>query len=221
MKQIRRRLTFANIVACIALFVALGSASYAATQLPKNSVGTKQIKKNAVTTAKIKSRAVTTAKIKSHAVTAAKIKQGAVGGASLADGAVSGAKLQANSITGANVQDNSLTGADIDQSSLTSVKAGNVIGVAMNADCTAAIPLPSGVSTVTIEGGYGCAVTFPFSVIQCVATATPSLRQHGEAILVERTVQTIRDPAVPDEISTAAFTIGMHSPMALDLTLVC
>jgi hypothetical protein len=41
MKQIRKRLTFANVVSCIAPFVALGGASYAATQLPKNSVGTK------------------------------------------------------------------------------------------------------------------------------------------------------------------------------------
>lgn len=53
-KGIRQRLTFANVVACIALFVALGSGAYAATQLPKNSVGSKQIKKNAVNSAKVK-----------------------------------------------------------------------------------------------------------------------------------------------------------------------
>ena len=43
MKQLRQRLTFANVVSCIALFVALGGVSYAATQLPKNSVGAKQL----------------------------------------------------------------------------------------------------------------------------------------------------------------------------------
>ena len=46
MKQLRQRLTFANVVSCIALFVALGGVSYAATQLPKNSVGAKQLKRN-------------------------------------------------------------------------------------------------------------------------------------------------------------------------------
>jgi hypothetical protein len=51
--QISRRLTFANVVACIALFVALGGVGYAATQLPKNSVGTRQLKNGAVTAAKI------------------------------------------------------------------------------------------------------------------------------------------------------------------------
>jgi hypothetical protein len=54
----RPRLTFANVVSCIALFVALGSGAYAATQLPKNSVGSKQIKKNAVKSAKVKDRSL-------------------------------------------------------------------------------------------------------------------------------------------------------------------
>ena len=54
MKTMRTRLTFANVISCLALFVALSGASYAATQLPKNSVGAKQLKKNAVTGIKVK-----------------------------------------------------------------------------------------------------------------------------------------------------------------------
>jgi hypothetical protein len=61
-------LTFANVVSCLALFVALGGSAFAATQLAKNSVGSKQLKKNAVTTAKIKKEAVTGAKIKLSSV---------------------------------------------------------------------------------------------------------------------------------------------------------
>ncbi|HZD88070.1 MAG TPA: hypothetical protein VE088_08710 [Gaiellaceae bacterium] len=61
------------VVSLIALFVALGGTTYAATSLPKNSVGTKQLKKNAVTAPKIKKNAVTSPKIKNGAVTAAKI----------------------------------------------------------------------------------------------------------------------------------------------------
>ena len=44
----------ALVVASIALFVALSGTSYAVTQLPKNSVGTKQLKRNAVTSTKVK-----------------------------------------------------------------------------------------------------------------------------------------------------------------------
>jgi hypothetical protein len=54
MIRFRRALTFSNVVACLALFIALGGASYAAFKLPKNSVGAKQLKKNAVTGAKVK-----------------------------------------------------------------------------------------------------------------------------------------------------------------------
>ncbi len=64
MKRLRARLTFANVVSCIALFIALGGASYAAFRLPRNSVGPRQLRRNAVTTAKIRNRAVTGAKLR-------------------------------------------------------------------------------------------------------------------------------------------------------------
>ncbi|HEY2053241.1 MAG TPA: hypothetical protein VGH14_04825 [Solirubrobacterales bacterium] len=54
MKRFVPRLTYANVIATVALFVALGGGAYAATQLPKNSVGTKQLKKASVTAAKVK-----------------------------------------------------------------------------------------------------------------------------------------------------------------------
>jgi hypothetical protein len=51
------------VISLIALFVALGGTSYAATALAKNSVGTAQLKKNAVIGSKIRNGAVTAGKI--------------------------------------------------------------------------------------------------------------------------------------------------------------
>jgi collagen triple helix repeat protein len=51
--QIRSHLTYANVIATIALFVALGGGAYAAVKLPANSVGTKQIKDKALTPKKL------------------------------------------------------------------------------------------------------------------------------------------------------------------------
>jgi hypothetical protein len=48
------RVTYANVVASIALFVSLGGVSYAAVTLPANSVGAAQIKTGAVGTAEVK-----------------------------------------------------------------------------------------------------------------------------------------------------------------------
>jgi len=59
----------AFVISLIALLVALGGTAYAATSLPRNSVGTKQLKKNAVTAPKIKKGAVTAAKISTSGLT--------------------------------------------------------------------------------------------------------------------------------------------------------
>ncbi len=75
-----RRPSAALVISILALFVALGGASYAATQLPKNSVGAKQLKKNAVATAKVRKNAVTRAKIKASAVNSSKIANGSIKG---------------------------------------------------------------------------------------------------------------------------------------------
>lgn len=84
MKQVRKRLTYANVVSSIALFFVLtGATAIAANQLGKNSVGKKQLKSNSVTAAKIKKNAVTTAKIKNAAVTGAKVKDGSLTGADI------------------------------------------------------------------------------------------------------------------------------------------
>jgi len=53
----------AMIVAVIALIMALAGTGYAATQLPKKSVGTAQLKKSAVTNAKIKNGTITGKKL--------------------------------------------------------------------------------------------------------------------------------------------------------------
>jgi hypothetical protein len=53
--KLRSKLTYANVMVSLLAFVVLGGgAAYAATQLAKNSVGSKQLKKNSVTSAKVK-----------------------------------------------------------------------------------------------------------------------------------------------------------------------
>jgi hypothetical protein len=57
MKHLRRHLTFANVVACLALFIALGGVGYAALKLPKESVGAEQLRREAVTPEKLSDKA--------------------------------------------------------------------------------------------------------------------------------------------------------------------
>jgi hypothetical protein len=90
LSRVRSHLTYANVVASIALFIAIGGGAYAAITLPANSVGTKQLKRNAVTAQKVKNSAITTGKIANRAVTRAKLADNAVGGGQLDVGSVQG-----------------------------------------------------------------------------------------------------------------------------------
>lgn len=77
MNQIRNRITYANVMSSIAVFLVLGGgAAYAAKK-----IGTNEIKGNSITTGKLKKNAVTASKIKKNSITTAKIKNGAVTGA--------------------------------------------------------------------------------------------------------------------------------------------
>lgn len=49
-----RHLTYANVVSSVCLFLALGGTAYAASQLPRNSVGADQIKAGAVRSSEVR-----------------------------------------------------------------------------------------------------------------------------------------------------------------------
>jgi len=82
------KVTYANVTATLALVVALGGTSYAATQLPKNSVKAKQIKTDAVRTQEIKDGSVGSPDIGDGAVSGADIANGAIGTADLSAAAL-------------------------------------------------------------------------------------------------------------------------------------
>jgi hypothetical protein len=83
MGPVKRRLNYANVIATVALFLALGGGVVWAG----GKIGAKGLKANAVTAGKIKRNAVTNVKIRANAVTGPKIKNGAVSFAKLAAGA--------------------------------------------------------------------------------------------------------------------------------------
>ena len=67
LSRLRAHLTYANVVATIAVFIALGGSSYAALKLPKNSVGSEQLKPNSITSAKVKGGSLSTTDLKASA----------------------------------------------------------------------------------------------------------------------------------------------------------
>jgi hypothetical protein len=82
LKRIAEKLTYANVVASLALFLALSGGVVWAS----GKIGASKLKANSVTTGKIKRNAITGGKIRPNAITAAKIKPGSIDFTRLAAG---------------------------------------------------------------------------------------------------------------------------------------
>ena len=77
MSRLRSHVSYANAMATIAVFIALGGTSYAVTQLPRNSVGAKQIRSGGVGASEIHTGAVRSTDIKDRGVALRDISVGA------------------------------------------------------------------------------------------------------------------------------------------------
>jgi hypothetical protein len=62
------RLTYSNVLATLAIFIALGGTSYAVLELPHNSVGSRQIKPRSVGSSEIRSNAVRSRQVKARSL---------------------------------------------------------------------------------------------------------------------------------------------------------
>jgi hypothetical protein len=74
--RVKDGLSYANVMATVAVFIALGGSSYAAVNLKKNSVRATNIAKGAVTSTKIAKNAVTSAKVKDGSLLSQDFKPG-------------------------------------------------------------------------------------------------------------------------------------------------
>ena len=151
MKQIRKRVTYANVMSSIAVFLILGGA----TAFAARKIGANEIKANSIKTGKIVKEAVTTAKIKKDAVTGAKVKESSLGQVPSALNATNATNAgNANTVGGQSAVKIFKT--------LTEGQAGipvaTVGGFSITATCNTddadvAITPPSGVGTVLNAGG--------------------------------------------------------------------
>jgi hypothetical protein len=142
MSGTRFRVRYADVVATLALVMAAGGTAYAATALPKRSVGTPQLKPQAVTAAKLHEQAVTGPKLRAGSVTSDKVAAGGITRADLAAAAVGTDQLgDPGSVGTAVVADETLSLSDLAGGQNNPLTA----GVGMEADSCASfssLPVP-------------------------------------------------------------------------------
>jgi hypothetical protein len=107
--KLKRHLSVANVLSCIALFVALGGTAFAAMKLAPNQVKAVNIAPQAVTNAKLKREAVTSGKIKNGTVNALDLGAGQVTAEKLATGAVVGKKIARKAVSPRTLADEAVT----------------------------------------------------------------------------------------------------------------
>ena len=150
-RSFRPRLTYANVIASIALFVALGGAAVAAG-LPKHSVGPNQLKKGAVTANAIRRGAVTSGKIKPKAIVAGKLGPNAVGPGNIGNGAVGTDKILAGAVIASSIKNGVVTTNKLTNANVTTPKladANVTTAKIANASVTAAKLAPEVLNNVS------------------------------------------------------------------------
>jgi hypothetical protein len=130
MKKITKALSFANVMASFAVFLALGGAAFAAQQAAKNSVTSASIKNGAATGKDVKDDSLTGADVNEGTLSGVApagaaggdltgtypnpvIGPAAIGTGELADAAVNSAKIANDSITTSKIKDSEVGSAEI------------------------------------------------------------------------------------------------------------
>jgi len=149
----RPKLNYANVIATIALFVALGGAAVAAG-LPKNSVGTKQLKPGAVTTSDLHRNAVTSGKIRRLAVTAGKLGPNAVLPGNLGNGIITTEKLSDGSVIASKIKNGVITTNKLNNDAVITAKLGDgaVTALKLGEGAVTAVKLADGSVTLAKLG---------------------------------------------------------------------
>jgi len=117
-------LSYSNVIATIALFVALGGAAVAAG-LPKKSVGPQQLKPGAVMTKALHRKAVTSGKIAPKAVTAGKLGPFAVLPGNLGNGIITSEKIGDGSVIAIKIKNGVITTNKLTNGAVTTAKLGD------------------------------------------------------------------------------------------------
>lgn len=182
MNHLKRHLSVANVLSCVALFVALSGAAYAAGAIGNKSVKTRHLGNGSVTTRKLRNGAVTAAKIRNGAVIGTKIATGAVGATQLADGSVRSIALGGGVVTTSKLKDKAVTGEKLAGNSVSSSKltAGAVITGHIQEGAVTRVklapnvlePVVKYVSYVTGVSGLGPSPNLKTAAAECVPGAT-------------------------------------------------
>ncbi|HXS33181.1 MAG TPA: hypothetical protein VN758_05330 [Solirubrobacterales bacterium] len=222
----RLKLSYANVVATLALFIALtGASAYAASQLAPKSVGEPQLRPGAVTADKIRKNAVTAPKIKAQAIKQGKLADGSVNASKLTLGSVATGSLAANSVTNEKIAPDAVTGDKVVESTLSQVPSASRADFAAAAESANPLAFAHVNKDATLDANLSKGIAFAsegnLPGIYCVgiagfvprgAQATPQFEGGGSVSVFAKIGGTASCPAPQVEVQTYEGTSRVKEP---------
>lgn len=159
LRRLRPRLTYANVMVTVLMFIVLGGAAYAA---------------NEWTGANIVDESLTGADVQNGSLNAQDIAQNSIGTLRITDGSLGSNDITDSSLDGRDIRDSGLTGADIQDGTI-------------HGDDVAEVTLDPDKESVarTVETTQPCTVTSPYEPIGCAHQTWPALPpRRGKFLLI-------------------------------------
>jgi hypothetical protein len=224
----RRHLSFANVTAALALFVALGGTGYAAIRIPANSVGNAQIQTNAVSASKIRAGAVGASDIRRGAVGASEIRANAVGSSEIRRDGVGSSEIRRGAIGSSEIHDGAIAAADIGNGVInpTALSAATralfqaaTLRAAVDGSGT---PAAGNAKTVTRMSAGQYTVTFPSDVSGCFYSATPVAVKDDTPVAGSTVRVSSAGTSSPSDVLVETFNAGAsHADEPFHLIVDC
>ena len=196
--RIRGHLSFANVTASVALFIALGGTGYAAIQIPRGSVGNSQLQRDAVSASKIRQNAVGKSEIRSGAVGKSEVRSNAIGSSEIRRDAVGSAEVRRGAVGLSEIRTDGVGASEIraDAVGTSELQDGSIALNDLSADTRSAfqpaMPRASvnaggtavaGNAKSAVHTGAGAyTVTFASDVSACLPVATLAAVKNGNAV---------------------------------------
>jgi hypothetical protein len=224
--RMRPKLSYANVVSTLALFIALsGASAYATSQLANKSVGEPQLRPGAVTADKIRSNAVTAPKIKAAAVKEGKLAAGSVTAAKMGLSSVSSGSLTAGAVTSEKIAPEAVTGDKVVESTLSQVPSASRADFAAAAESANPIAFAHVNKDATLDTNLSKNISFlsegNLAGIYCIgvsgfvprgAQVTPQFEGGGSVSAFAKVGGTASCPAPLVEVQTFEGTVRTKEP---------
>src|SRR6478609_1595842 len=222
----RPKLSYANVVSSLALFIALtGASAYAAGQLANKSVGEPQLRPGAVTADKIRKNAVTAPKVKEGAIKQGKLANGSITAAKMTAGSVANGSLAANAVSNEKIAPDAVTGEKVVEGTLSQVPSAARADFAASAESANPLAFAHVNKDATLDTNLSKSVAFStegnLAGIYCVgvsgfvprgAQVTPQFEGGGVISAFAKIGGTVSCPAPAVEVQTYEGTMRAKEP---------